>query len=356
MDNLTKKRNISWKKIAAGVMACILLICSAGAGAVAAIYKVGISRMNQGKAEDSLQSANVIESELVYDQDVINLLLIGADKREKETSIGRSDSTMIGTIDLKNKTLKLTTLMRDMYIEIPGHGYNKFNAAYAFGGPKLTYETLANTFDVKLDGYIVVDMKIFRDVVDKIGGVDMELTEQEATYLQTAYKTSKHGETEVKAGMNNLTGYQALAYSRIRQDITGDFGRTDRQRKVIMSIYDKVMDLSIGDLTDLVFDSLSQITTDLDEAHVRSLLTSIVKMGKVEIEQHRIPLEETYDTGRADGGMWVIYPDYDVNKAALQYFMFGIGEEPEGTEAFNQGNEHFITYEAPEKLEGGSTY
>ena len=353
-----KTNKFSWKKIVVGLLACVLIVGSAGAGAVAAIYKVGTGRINKGKEEDSLKSANVSETDLVYDQDVINLLLIGADKRESEASMGRSDSVMIGTIDLKNKTLKLTTLMRDMYIEIPGHGYNKFNAAYAFGGPKLTYETLANTFDVKLDGYVVVDMKVFRDVVDKIGGVDLELTKEEATYLQTAYKTSKHGETEVKEGMNNMTGYQALAYSRIRQDITGDFGRTDRQRKVIMSIYDKVMELNIGALTDLVFDSLSDITTDLDEAHIRSLLTSVVTMGKVSIEQHRIPMEETYETGRVSdmGGMWVIYPDYDVNKAALQYFMFGIGEAPEGTEAFNQGNEHFITYEAPEKLEGGSTY
>lgn len=323
---------------------------------MAAIYKAGTDRINTVAEEDSLGAADVSDEDLVYDQDVINLLLIGADKRESETSLGRSDSVMIGTIDLKNKTLKLTTLMRDMYIEIPGHGYNKFNAAYAFGGPKLTYETLANTFDVKLDGYIVVDMKVFRDVVDQIGGVDIELTAEEATYLQTAYKTSSHGETEVTEGLNTMTGYQALAYSRIRQDITGDFGRTDRQRKVIMAIYEKVMSLNITDLTNLVFDSLSSITTDLDEAHIRSLLTSVVSMGKVDIEQHRIPLEETYDTGRADGGMWVIFPDYDVNKAALQYFMFGIGEEPEGTESFNQGNEHFITYEAPEKLEGGSTY
>lgn len=122
-----------------------------------------------------------------------------------------------------------------------------------------------------------------------------------------------------------------------------------------MSIYDKVMSLPLTDLTNLVFNSLGKVTTDLDEAHVRSLLTSVVQMGKVEIEQHRIPLEGTYDTGRNEVG-WVIYPDYETNKAALQYFLFGIGEEPQGTEAFNQGNESFITYDPPEKLEGGSTY
>lgn len=354
-DNSMKKKKLSWKKVTAGVMACILLIVAAGAGAVAAIYKVGMSRMNTVSEEEALKSANIVEEDLVYDQDVINILLLGADKRESEAAIGRSDSIMIATMDIKNGALKLTTLMRDMYIEIPGHGMNKFNAAYAFGGPKLTYETIANSFDIKLDGYVVVDMKIFRDVVDQIGGVEMNLTEEEALYLQSAYATSSHGETAVKAGMNTLTGYQALAYSRIRQDVTGDFGRTDRQRKVLMSIYEKVMELPITEMTNLVFDALGDITTDLDEAHVRSLLTSLIKMGTVEIEQHRIPLEGTYDTGRADVG-WVIYPDYETNKAALQYFLFGIGEDPEVTEEFNQGNESFITYDPPEKLEGGSTY
>lgn len=354
-DTTKKKKRISWRRITAYVMSVILLVVAAGAGAVAAVYKVGMSRMNTVAEEDSLKSANVSEEDLIYDQDVINILLLGADKRESESAIGRSDSIMIATMDIKNGALKLTTLMRDMYIEIPGHGMNKFNAAYAFGGPKLTYETIANTFDIKLDGYVVVDMKIFRDVVDQIGGVEMNLTEEEATYLQSVYKTSKHGETEVTAGMNTLTGYQALAYSRIRQDVTGDFGRTDRQRKVLMSIYDKVMDLSIPDLMNLAFDALGDITTDLDEAHVRSLLTSLISMGKVEIEQHRLPLEYTYDTGRSEVG-WVIYPDYETNKAALQYFLFGIGEDPNVTEEFNQGNESFITYDPPEKLEGGSTY
>lgn len=352
---MKRKKKVSWKKILAGMLACVLLLISAGAGAVAAIYKVGMSRMNTVSEEESLKSANVIESELAYDQDVINILLIGADKRESETAIGRSDSTMIATMDVKNGKLKLTTLMRDMYIDIPGYRMNKFNAAYALGGPKLTYETLANSFDIKLDGYIVVDMKIFRDVVDQIGGVEMELTEQEALYMQSAYVRSKHGETDVVAGLNTLTGYQALAYSRIRQDVTGDFGRTDRQRKVLMSIYEKVMSLPLTELTNLVFNSLEKVTTDLDEARVRSLLTKVVQMGTVEIEQHRIPLEGTYDTGRNSVG-WVIYPDYETNRAALQYFLFGIGEEPQVTEEFNQGNESFVTYDAPDKLEGGSTY
>ena len=77
---------------------------------------------------------------------------------------------MIATIDLKNGKLKLTSLMRDMYIDIPGYGYHKFNAAYSYGGVQLEYETIAETFGIKLDGYVEVDMEAFRDVVDLIGG------------------------------------------------------------------------------------------------------------------------------------------------------------------------------------------
>ena len=107
---------------------------------------------------------------------------------------------MIATIDLKNGKLKLTSLMRDMYIDIPGYGYHKFNAAYSYGGVQLEYETIAETFGIKLDGYVEVDMEAFREVVDLIGGVPMDLTEAEAYFLKTAYVNSKHGEKNVRQG------------------------------------------------------------------------------------------------------------------------------------------------------------
>ncbi len=357
-----KKAKKSHKKghrvmqVLTGMLLVVLFVVS-GIGGAAAAYYTAITDGIQTDTDTALSKANVVDTDLTYDQDVVNILLIGADKREDETEAGRSDTTMIATIDIKNGKLKLTSLMRDMYIEIPGYGYHKFNAAYSYGGVQLVYETIANTFGIKLDGYCEVDMAAFREVVGLIGGVTIDLTEAEAYYLQTAYKNSKHGEKDVVAGTNNLTAYQALAYCRIRQDVMGEFGRTDRQRKVLISIFDKVKNEDLMTITNICMKALEYVTTDLTEEQIRSLLVSVISMGTTEIEQLRIPYEGSYTTGRLNGdGAWVMTVDYDLNKAALQYFIFGIGEDPEIDDEYGAGNNNFIEGYYPDKTEGISTY
>ena len=334
----------------------VLFLGSAVGGAAAAYYKAATMTITTD-TETALRNANVIETDLEYDQDVVNILLIGADKRADENDAGRSDTTMIATIDLKNGKLKLTSLMRDMYIEIPEYGYHKFNAAYSYGGVQLEYETIANNFGIKLDGYVEVDMEAFREVVDLIGGVPMELTEAEAYFMQTAYKNSKHGEKNVTAGANMLTPYQALAYCRIRQDVTGEFGRTDRQRKVLISVYNAFKSEDLMTITNICMKALKYVTTDLTEEQIRSLMTSVISMGTTDIEQLRIPYEGSFTEGRLAGdGAWVMQVDYEANKAALQYFIFGIGEDPQIEENYGVGNDRFIDGYYPEKTEGISTY
>ncbi len=347
-------------RLLAQVVTCIVLVAlfvgSAALGATTAYYKA-ITATIVTDTETALEDADVIETDLVYDQDVVNILLIGADKRSDEREQGRSDTTMIATIDLKNGKLKLTSLMRDMYIDIPGYGYHKFNAAYQFGGVQLVYKTIAENFGVKLDGYAEVDMEAFRACVDLIGGVPMELTEAEAYFLQTAYATSKHDEKKVVAGQNLLTPYQALAYCRIRQDISGEYGRTDRQRKVLISIFNELKSADIMTITNICMKALNYVTTDLSEKQIRSLLMSVISMGTTEIEQLRIPYEGSFTEGRlSGGGAWVIQPDYELNAQALQYFIFGTGEDPGIDDAYGIGNDKFIEGYYPEKTEGISTY
>ena len=158
-------RRHSKKRIVAQVLVSVLLIvCFVGSavlGAGAAFY-TSSTKAIKTDSKNTLKSANVNESNLTYDQDVVNLLLIGCDKRKTQTVNGLSDSTMIATIDLKNGKLKLTSLMRDMYLDIPGYGQHKFNAAYSYGGVQLEYETIAENFGIKLDGYVEVDMEGFR--------------------------------------------------------------------------------------------------------------------------------------------------------------------------------------------------
>ena len=354
-----RKRGRAGRRIAQ-VLMCFLLtvafVASAAGGAVAAYYKAATNTITTD-TKTALKNADVVDADLEYDQDVVNILLIGCDKRSDETEAGRSDSTMIATIDLKNGKLKLTSLMRDMYIDIPGYGYHKFNAAYSYGGVQLEYETIAETFGIKLDGYVEVDMEAFREVVDLIGGVPMDLTEAEAYFLKTAYVNSKHGEKNVKAGENMLTPYQALAYCRIRQDITGEFGRTDRQRKILMSVFNELKSEDVMTITNICMKALKYVTTDLTEKQIRSLLTSVITMGATEVEQFRIPYEGSYTEGRLSGnGAWVMQVDYEANKKALQYFVFGIGEDPGINDSYGVGNDKFIKGYYPEKTEGISTY
>ena len=136
-----RKRGRAGRRIAQ-VLMCFLLtvafVASAAGGAVAAYYKAATNTITTD-TKTALKNADVVDADLEYDQDVVNILLIGCDKRSDETEAGRSDSTMIATIDLKNGKLKLTSLMRDMYIDIPGYGYHKFNASYSYGGVQIEY-------------------------------------------------------------------------------------------------------------------------------------------------------------------------------------------------------------------------
>ncbi|MEE1228029.1 MAG: LCP family protein [Lachnospiraceae bacterium] len=353
-------RRHSKKRIVAQVLVSVLLIvCFVGSavlGAGAAFY-TSSTKAIKTDSKNTLKSANVNESNLTYDQDVVNLLLIGCDKRKTQTVNGLSDSTMIATIDLKNGKLKLTSLMRDMYLDIPGYGQHKFNAAYSYGGVQLEYETIAENFGIKLDGYVEVDMEGFRKVIDLLGGVPMQLTEGEAYYLQTAYRRSKHGEKEVVAGDNVLTPYQALAYCRIRQDVSGEYGRTDRQRKVIISLFNQIKGEDLMTITNVAMKALKYIHTDLTEKQIRSLMNSVIAMGTTDIQQLRIPISGSFEEGRLNGtGAWVIQVDLDKNKQALNYFLFGKGTDPGVKDEYGVGNDHFIEGYYPDNTAGLTTY
>lgn len=349
------------------ILVCFLLVLlftgSAVTGAFAAYTQSTMNQINRTSEKTLKNVDKEMEQEmdfqsLTYSKDIVNILLIGADKRSDETERGRSDTTMIATINKKQKTLKLTSLMRDMYIKIPGYGMHKFNAAYSYGGVELEYKTIANNFGIKLDGYVEVDMEAFRNAIDYLGGVEIELSEGEADYLKRAYQNSRHGEKDVKPGLNNLSEYQALAYCRIRQDNSGEYGRTDRQRKVLISLYQKLKKENLQTLCTTVFHTMKYITTDLDEETIRELLMSVLYVDTNEIQQLRIPYEGSYEEGRLEDGKgpWVIQVDYEKNRNALNYFIFGKGEDPGIHEEYGKNNNDFDESNMPEKTEGISTY
>lgn len=271
--------------------------------------------------ESEMDLNDVEVGDLASEDKIINILLVGADKRESWSQAGRSDSVMIATMDLKHKELKLTSLMRDMYVSIPGHGETRFNAAYSYGGVSLLYQTIAENFGIKLDGYVVVDFAAFKNVINTIGGVEVELTQAEYNYLITAYANKKTSVNKVKPGKNTMNGTQALAYTRIRQDNQGDFGRTQRQRNVLNAIFKEAKSMSLSELKNLAKEVLPCVVTDVTNEEVFSYLMSVIMMGTTEIQQLRIPVDNGYTQQRINNQA-VLVLDWDMNKEALQNFIF----------------------------------
>lgn len=309
------------------IMTCLMLVIAVTAGAFAAKVQSEVTdAFSSIERDTSSDLSNVLDdTDLLADSEIKNILLIGSDKRATWKQTGRSDSVMIATIDNKNKQLKLTSLMRDMYVEIPGNGSNRFNAAYSFGGVSLLYETIAQNFGIKLDGYVLVDFQAFEDVINAVGGVDIELTQAEYEYLTTAY----HRGTvlDVVAGANTLNGEQALAYTRIRQDANGDFGRTQRQRNVISALFAKAKSMSLNDLLELADKVLPHVTTDLTDSEMFSYMKTVLFMGTTDIHQMRIPIDHSFENAKINK-MAVLTIDLEVNREALSSFIFNpVSEE-----------------------------
>ncbi|HJC51551.1 MAG TPA: LCP family protein [Candidatus Anaerostipes avistercoris] len=318
------------------IILSIFLIIGIAAGSVLGYYDARLeASINTG---DSLSSVDVGD-DLLSDSDVINILLVGSDHGAIEGDHGRSDSIMIATVNQDTKELKLTSLMRDIYVEIPGHGHNKLNAAYAYGGVELLYQTIAQNFGIKIDKYCVVDFDTFKKVIDKVGGIEITLEEKEAEYLNSTNYISQAKNRDVKAGKQTLNGDQALGYSRIRHVVSekygdGDFGRTGRQRAVIQAALDKVLQQSPTKIADIALDALSDVSTDMDASYLKSLVAKVLSLGTTEIDQQRIPLEGTYVQGRAQSNMFVFFINFDANKAALEYFIFNKGSEKDWAEEY----------------------
>lgn len=299
-----------------------LLLLSSATGFLLAEAKIKVYGVLDGldrEGGESLSSVDLEDVDLVEDDRIINILLVGSDKRATWTQTGRSDSAMIATLDLKHKRLKLTSLMRDMYLTIPGYGENRFNAAYSFGGVSLMYETIASNFGIRLDGYAVVDFSAFKKVINTIGGVKITLTDDEYQYLTTAYK--RGSVLELQPGTNVMNGEQALAYTRIRQDAQGDFGRTERQRKVLQAIFTEAKAMSLADLISLAEELMPYISTDLTNDQIMSYMQSVLMLGTTEIDQMRIPIDNSYEQRRIDN-MAVLVPDMETNVNALQDFIY----------------------------------
>lgn len=241
---------------------------------------------------------------------IINILLIGQDRREGQGR-QRSDAMILCTVNKEAKTLTMTSFQRDTYLQIPGYQDNRINAAYVFGGMPLLDETLYVNYGVQVDGNVEVDFNGFVKVVNMLGGVEIELTGSEAGVVNRANPA-----WAVKAGMNNLTGEQALEYARIRK-LDNDFGRTNRQRKVLISLFNKCKGLSLTKLNALLDEILPMVTTDLSNQQIIGYAVELFPLlTELTVTTQHIPADGTY-RGVRIRGMSVLVPDLEANRQIL---------------------------------------
>ena len=279
----------------------------------------------------------ISSSELLHSDDVRNILFIGVDAREGENpEKTRSDTMMLVSIDTKNKQIKLTSFLRDLYVEIPDYRTDKLNAAQSHGGTQLLVDTIEYDFHVDIDNYMLVSFDMFTTIIDRLGGVDVAVTEKEADYINSQKKMTDAEKaafpTEITAGDSvHLSGMQALWYSRIRY-LDSDFQRTGRQRKVITALIKKAAGQSPTELLALMEEVVPMVITDLTTDEMTEIGMSALDYLKYDIVQQQIPAEDAYKSARRRG-MSVLIPDMDENLDILHKFIYEkVAVEEESTE------------------------
>ena len=224
------------------------------------------------------------EPEAAPDAEIRNILLIG---RDGTSAPARSDTVILCSFDPGARRLTLTSILRDLWVPIPGHGEDRINAAYALGGSALLAQTLEEAFGIPIHGTAETDFESFARITDLLGGVDLELREDEAEEI------SRVTGTDLAGGLRHLNGPQALAFARIRKlDPDGDFSRTRRQRRLLEAMYTALQDLSPGQRLTLARKLYPLISTDLTLSDLLSMAPALLPiMDNGELLTQHVPQE-----------------------------------------------------------------
>ena len=260
-----------------------------------------------------------------------NILLLGGDARNMN-QYDRTDTMMILSINRDEAQVKMTSVMRDTWVELSGMGRSeKINAANVYGGPELAVETVNQNFGTDIEDYVIVNMEDLVQIVDILGGVDLEITERERVQINDGVKgyiaevkgaSAYTGDRTLnQSGLVHLNGIMAVSYCRIRK-IDSDYSRVMRQQKVMLALAEKAQNMEIDELTKVAGDIYHIISTSLTEEEIKSMATAFMVMEVSEVGQYRIPVDGTFQSGMLNG-VWMIKPDLAENQALLHQFIYG---------------------------------
>lgn len=365
------------KKIFAATLAlCLMLNCALGALAADDIvsemlkYYLGLSDENgnpvepdeaqegepadfvigepapelSGEDDDEVYVVDEDEEEIVADEIIAvedlsikeglsdewnNILLLGTDSRTT-ARYSRTDTMIIMSINPASGEAKLTSIMRDTWVQIPGHGGAKLNAACVYGGPEMTVRCINENFGMNIQYYALVNMQCLVDIVETLGGIRLDVSRSESKAMnQLISSDAKSGDanarfatSQVQSGSQVLlNGKQVLAYTRIRK-LDSDYARTTRQRTALTVIAKQLQKKGFLALVPILTSMLKYVETNLSTEQIMSLAKVGLSLDMGALTEFRIPADGTYQDGMF-GGTWCIRPDFEENARQLYGFIYG---------------------------------
>ncbi len=314
------------KKITIWILAIVLAVI---VGTVGTVYFYGNHLFNKLEKveidkEDIGITEEVQEKLSQYSNSIINIALFGVDAVDGD--VGRSDSIMIATIDTVHKKLKLISIMRDSYVAIDGHGNDKLNHAYAFGGPQLAIKTLNENFDLNIENFASVNFETLPKIIDELGGIELNIDADELEYINgyIAHLNNINGTSEPaieSTGIQHVSGTQALAFCRIRYTSGGDYKRTERHREVLTEILKKIETMPVNSYPSLLSEILPMVNTSLGYSDILELGTEVLKLGDSNLQLERFPLDD-YCEGKMISGIYYLTFDKEVTVEQLHNYIF----------------------------------
>ena len=311
-----------FKRVAFILIGLIVTICLSGFGYV--YFKLNKMYVKDEAVKNTEEQGTMVEG-------ITNILLVGTDGKYIE-KWNRSDSMMVVTIDSKNKDIRISSIARDTYVDIPGYSTEKLTHAYAYEGIDLLREVFKVNFNLDIDKYIAVNFVSFMDIMDELGGVELNVEEKDIKeinkYIDACYgyyknKDEKDKEYITKSGVQRLNGYQALAFSRIRYTDSA-FARDNRHREVAESVYKEFAQKGVETYKKCADIILNNTKTNISPIEMMNLAYTVLKINDKDIDQFQFPLEE-YRNGHIINKQkgWVLEWDKEPNLEAWHKFIFG---------------------------------
>lgn len=310
MEKNNKRKGYSGKRVVKylifSVLAIVLLVVGSGYIYISKTLNK-VEKIEVDTKPENIGIKPEVEGEF---KEIRNIALLGIDSRDNDL-VGRSDSIMILTLDSIHNKIKLTSIMRDSYVNIPGYGMDKINHAYAYGGAELTLRTLNENFDLNIKEVMIVNFASITNIIDKIGGVNINITDEEVPHIPGISSS----------GNQLLNGSQALDYSRIRYASGGDYKRTERQRTIINAVFDNLKSTEIIKYPELINEFLPYIQTNMSSSELLKLGTEFSGLTSKSLEQDRFPRDEQGE-GVMMNDIFYLTFDLEAVKSSMKDYIF----------------------------------